>query len=364
MRNGPFALLSLLVVIGALHRSPAPAQEGVARNNTEEIAITRFRAIERAVVEVVRRVRPTTVAIYALMEVEFEGRKRFAPVSGGSGVIIDKHGYIVTNDHVAGHCDALKVVLAGGRKVPATLVARDEKGDIALLKIEGKGFPAAPLGESRKVKVGQWVIAAGNPFSLGADGEPVVTIGVVSGKGRLLGGRWVYSDSIQIDAEINPGNSGGPLFNLKGELIGINGMITPRHGLRANTGAAYAIPVDVIKAFLPHLRKGKDIEHGYSGIQLDSRPIPRGVLVQSVDANSPAREERIEMGDIILSVNGKQVNSAREYINRVSKLTAGSILSLKIRRKGRARNIRLKLTVHPARKKAEEDRGKNTKKER
>jgi len=357
MRIAIVAWLLLPSVFGALLPPPAPAQSDATASNTEEIALTRFRAIEMAVVEVVKKVRPTTVAIFALREVEFEGQKRHAPFSGGSGVIIDRSGYIVTNDHVAGHCDALRVVLAGGEKVPATLVARDEKGDIALLKIEGKDFPAAPLGDSRKVKVGEWVIAAGNPFFLGADGEPVVTIGVVSGKGRVLGGRWEYSDSIQTDAEINPGNSGGPLFNLKGELIGINGKITPRHGLRANTGAGYAIPVDVIKAFLPRLRKGKDIEHGYSGIQPAPNPTSRGVLIEYVDSDSPADEQQIEAGDIILTVNGKPVNSVREYINRVSKLTAGKTLSLKIRRKGRARNVRLKLAVNPARKKAKEDRG-------
>ncbi len=334
------------VVLGLAFLEASPAQ-----NDPDKTSITRFQAIEKAVVEVVKKIRPSTVAIFALRRVEFEGQKRLMAASGGSGVIIDRSGYIVTNDHVAGHCDALQVVLEGGRKVPAKLVATDGKGDIALLKIEGNRFPAAELGDSGKVKVGQWVLAVGNPFFLGADGEPVVTLGVVSGKNRAMSGRWEYTDSIQIDAEINPGNSGGPLFNMKGQLIGINGLISLRQGVRASSGAGYAIPVDVIKSFLPQLRKGKDIERGYSGIVLDKKPARRGVRIKEVRWGSPAARENLKEGDLILSVNGKPVNNAREYINHVSKITAGKYLSLKIRRKGRARSVRLKMEVDPARKK-------------
>ncbi|MBN2491508.1 MAG: trypsin-like peptidase domain-containing protein [Planctomycetes bacterium] len=351
-RARPLGLLPVAVALLVLAAGvPAGAQDAA-----DELAVTRFRAIERAVVEVVQKVRPATVAILALRRVEFEGNTRYAAMSGGSGVIIDPDGYIVTNDHVAGHCDALQVVLAGGRKVPAELVAKDEKGDIALLKIEGRRLPAVPLGDSGKVQVGEWVLAVGNPFFLGARGEPVVTVGVVSGKNRVLGGRWEYTDSIQIDAAINPGNSGGPLFNLKGELIGINGKIATREGVRANTGAGYAIPVDVVKSFLPRLRRGQDIERGYSGLMLDSEPVPRGVRVKAVARGSPADEQHLKEGDIILSVNGRTVNNAREYINLVSPLTAGKILTLQVNRQGRTRAVRITLAVDPARQKAAEAR--------
>jgi len=320
-----------------------------AQTDPDKTSMDRFLAIEKAVVEVVKKVRPATVAILALRTIDFDGKKRLQAYSGGSGVIIDRAGYIVTNDHVAGHCEAIQVVLEDGRKVPAKLVGKDGKGDIALLKIEGKRFPSVVLGDSSKVKVGQWVLAVGNPFFLGADGEPVVTIGVVSGKNRVLGGRWEYGDSIQIDAEINPGNSGGPLFNMKGHLIGINGKIAPRHGLRANTGAGYAIPVDVVKSFLPHMRRGKNIEHGYSGIELDRSPLSRGIRIKSVRRGSPAARGGLREGDIIHTVNGKSVNSSREYTNLVSKLTTGKILSLKVKRKGRLRSVRLKLVTDHSR---------------
>ena len=320
-----------------------------AQTEPTDMARTRFRGIEMAVVDVVQKVRKSTVAIFALRKVTFEGQSRFAAVSGGSGVIIDDDGYILTNDHVAGHCDAIQVVLQGGRKLPATLVAKDEKGDIALLKIDGKRFPAATLGDSDKVQIGQWVVAVGNPFFLGADGEPVVTIGVISGKNRMLGGRWEYADAIQIDAEINPGNSGGPLFNLKGELIGINGKIATRHGLRANTGAGYAIPIDVIKSYLPTLRRGQNIQRGYSGITLDNQSPARGVRIQKIARGSPAEKERLKEGDVILTVNGKAINNAREYANYVGPITAGKVLSLKIKREGRLRTVRLELAMDPSR---------------
>ena len=351
-------VVALALGLGFLEAIPA-------QNDPEKTSTIRFQAIEKAVIEVVKKIRPSTVAIFALRRVEFEGQKRFVAASGGSGVIVDRSGYIVTNDHVAGHCDAIQVVLEGGRKVPAKLVATDQKGDIALLKIEGNRFPAAELGDSGKVKVGQWVLAVGNPFFLGADGEPVVTLGVGSGKNRVLGGgRWEYTDSIQTDAEINPGNSGGPLFNMKGQLIGINGKIATRQGFRASSGAGYAIPVDVIKSFLPQLRKGKNIERGYSGIVLDDKPTPRGVGIKEVRRGSPADRGNIKNGDLILSVNGKPVNNTREYINLVSKMTAGKFLSLKIRRKGRARSVRLKLEVDPTRKKMDREKSGKKKKER
>lgn len=353
-------LLAYLGMAGGV----APAQ-----THADEIARGRFLGMEKAVARVVAKVRPSTVAILSLTRVEFEGRERYAPTSGGSGVIIDPSGYIVTNDHVAGHSDALLVVLQDGRKVPAELIAKDGQGDIALIKIEGHRLPAAELGDSSKVKVGDWVLAVGNPFHLATDGEPIVTLGVVSGKHRSMGGRWQYSDSIQTDAEINPGNSGGPLFNLKGELVGINGLMTSRHGLRANTGAGYAIPVDVVKSFLPRLRQGKDIERGYAGIELDNKAVSRGVRVKYVARGSPAEQERVREGDIILALGGKPVNSQREWTNRLSKFTAGKTVTLKIKRKNRSRTVRIKLTVDPrraaaAKKKNKQDKKKPNKKDR
>ncbi len=165
----------------------------------------------------------------------------------GSGFIIDKEGYIITNNHVVDGADDIKVILADGRKFDAKVVGRDPKADLALIKISSflKDLPALPLGESNKMKVGDWVVAIGNPFGL----EETVTQGIISARGRALGGG-PYEKFIQTDAPINPGNSGGPLINLDGEVIGINTAILP-----AGQGIGFAIPSNVAKKIIPKLKK-------------------------------------------------------------------------------------------------------------
>lgn len=327
----------------------APPTAAGAQSDAAAMARTRTRAIERAIIETVERARPATVAVFALKRMEHRGASRLVTVSGGSGVIIDDEGLVLTNDHVAGHCDAIEVVLLGGRRLPATLVAVDGKGDIALLDIEGKGFPSVKLGRSDEVEIGEWVLAMGNPFHLGKFGSPVVTVGVVSGKDRVLPGRWEYSGSIQTDAEINPGNSGGPLFDMKGRLIGINGKISLRNRVRANTGVGYAIPIDMIKDFLPILKQGKNIERGYSGITVGDRKEGHGAVVARVDPGSPGAARGVARDDVITRANGKAIRTARDWMNVTSPLTVGRTLSVNIRRKGRSRVVRMELEMSPAR---------------
>lgn len=342
------ALLAMLAAAPLVVSMGAAAQDDKVASRNLETARKRTHALESSIVAVAQDLRAATVAIFALSKVDHEGQTRLVRTSGGSGVIIDPKGYILSNDHVAGHCDAIEIVLLGGRRVRAELVAKDQKGDIVLLKMDGRRFPYVPLGDSDAVRVGEWVLAVGNPFFLGGTGEPVVTIGVVSAKDRVLRGVWEYAGSIQTDAEINPGNSGGPLFNMKGELIGINGKIATRQGRRSNTGAGYAIPIDLIKAYLPRLRSGKDIVRGYSGIHVHDRPVKRGVEVRAVDRGSPADRRGIEAGDVIVTVNGKAVGSAREYVNAASTLTIGKSLSLGVIRKGRKRHARIELEADPS----------------
>jgi S1-C subfamily serine protease len=196
--------------------------------------------------------------------------KAFVAVGGGSGIIVSADGEILTNDHVAGGREVgatWVVIRPGGKFEKATLVAKDPRGDIALLKLHGGGpYPYVPMADSDQVRAGDEVVALGNPFGFSKDGSPHVTVGVISAVHRYQGG---YSDAIMTDTAINPGNSGGPLLDMQGRLIGINGRIAVRFGTRANTGVGYAIPTNQIQAFMPVFRRGGVVSHGrVDGIRL------------------------------------------------------------------------------------------------
>src|SRR5438132_1629577 len=215
-------------------------------------------------VAVIDKARPTVVAIFA------RGSQ-----GGGSGVLISKDGYALTNFHVVqGSGPVMQCGLPDGVLYDAVLVGLDKVGDVALIKLlpqqEGKDFPAAVLGDSDQVKAGDWSLAMGNPFLLATDFTPTVTYGLVSGVHRYQypeasKGLLEYTDCIQVDTSINPGNSGGPLFNMEGELIGINGRISLEKRGRVNSGVGYAISINQIKNFLAHLLAGLDSDHASLG---------------------------------------------------------------------------------------------------
>lgn len=241
----------------------------------------------------------------------FDRPQSFQRQSLGSGVIISEDGYILTNNHVIKDANIIKVKLFGSKEeYEAKVVGKDSKIDIALLKIDTKqNLPYAPLGDSDALEVGDWVIAIGNPFGL----SHTVTKGIVSAKGRVIGSG-PYDDFIQTDAPINFGNSGGPLFNLKGEIVGINTAI-----ISGGQGIGFAVPINMVKAILPQLKEGR-IVRAWLGVRF--KPITKeimesfgletteGALIEEVVKNSPAEKYGLQEGDIIIEIDGKKIEDA------------------------------------------------------
>lgn len=262
----------------------------------------------------------------------------------GTGFIIDPSGYVVTNEHVIHDASGVRVRLADEREFDAEVVGRDPKLDLALLRLKGaSGLPVAPLGTSEQLRVGEHVLAVGNPFGLGH----TVTLGIVSAKARAIGAG-PYDDFIQTDASINPGNSGGPLFNWRGEVVGINTAI--RAG--AN-GIGFAIPVDALKDVLPQLREKGFVERGKLGLlfqpvtrelaaalQLDA---PRGALVAEVEQGGAAARAGIKPGDVIVDVNGVPIHHAEELRRNVARNAPGSEIEVTVVRAQKRHELRAKL---------------------
>ncbi|HWP34794.1 MAG TPA: DegQ family serine endoprotease, partial [Thermodesulfobacteriota bacterium] len=262
----------------------------------------------------------------------------------GSGFIISKDGLILTNNHVIEGADEVRVTVThdgrAEREYPAQVVGRDPKTDLALIRIAVPGdLPVVTLGDSSRVEIGEWVLAIGNPFGLGH----TVTVGIVSAKGRVLGSG-PYDDYIQTDASINPGNSGGPLFNLRGEVIGINTAI-----LATGQGIGFAIPVNVAKELLPQLREQGRVRRGWLGVHVQ-RLTPelargvgaadeRGALVTDVAAGSPAEAAGVRRGDVIVEFDGKPVGDASELPRLVAAAPVGKRASVTVVRDGQARTL-------------------------
>lgn len=236
------------------------------------------------------------------------GRREYRQRSLGSGFVIDKEGYILTNNHVVEKATTIKVKLSDEKEYDARIVGRDPKTDIALIKIDVKqSLPVAVMGDSESLQVGDWVVAIGNPFGL----EHTVTAGIVSAKGRIIGAG-PYDQFIQTDASINPGNSGGPLLNLKGEVVGINTAI-----VSGGQGIGFAIPVNVAKDMLAQLKSKGKVARGWLGVVIQKMTPEiaksfgmkesEGALVADVMDQSPADKAGIKRGDVIISYNGKTI---------------------------------------------------------
>jgi serine protease Do len=275
------------------------------------------------------------------------GEGRIRPVSQGSGFFISDDGYIVTNNHVVEGGAAFTVVMDDGKEIDAKLVGTDPKTDLALLKIEAtQKFTYVEFADEIGVRVGDWVVAIGNPFGLGG----TVTAGIVSGLGRDIGAG-PYSDFIQIDAAVNRGNSGGPAFNLKGQVVGVNTAIFSPSG--GNVGIAFAIPASTAKEVVADLRASGNVTRGYLGVRI--QPLTKeladtlgleseeGALVANVLANGPAGKAGIESGDVIVSVNGKKVDGPRQLTRRIGAIAPGETASLDVMRDGKPVKLSLKL---------------------
>jgi serine protease Do len=322
-------------------------------------------------VEIVEKILPTVVSIEAKRVVNitspfqdffedpffewfFQGKppvpkKAIRPILG-SGVIVSKDGYILTNNHIIEKAEELTVKTMDEKEYKAKIIGKDPMTDIAVIKIEGKNFPYAKLGDSDKIKVGEWVIAIGNPFYLFG----TVTVGIISAKGRknvfTRGEGAQIQNFIQTDAAINPGNSGGPLVNLKSEVIGINTAIKTAGG--GNIGIGFAIPSNMAKKVMQDLIKYKKVKRGYLGItyQKMNKELAeayglkevKGVLVQRVIEDSPAEKGGLNPEDIILEWNGKEVNF-ENFSNLVFNTEVNKRVKLKVWRKGKEITLYVKV---------------------
>lgn len=293
-------------------------------------------AAERERVAMIERVAPSVVAIFAASG---EG--------GGSGVLISPDGFALSNFHVtSGSGNFMKCGLNDGRLYDAVIVGIDPTGDVALIKLLGRSdFPAASFGDSDQVRVGDWVFAMGNPFLLATDFQPTVTAGIVSGVHRYqypAGSILEYADCIQTDASINPGNSGGPLFNARGELVGINGRGSFEKRGRVNVGAGYAISINQIRNFLDHLRGGRVVDHATLGATVRTS-FDREVLVDQILEQSSAYRRGLREGDEIVSFGGRSIGSANQFKNVLGIYPDGWKVPLVYRRAGQRREIIVEL---------------------
>jgi serine protease Do len=254
----------------------------------------------------------------------------------GSGVIIDPEGYILTNEHVIGGADKITVTLSDGRQFKGEIKGQDQRSDLAIVRINARNLPVASLGDSDNLKIGQWVVAIGNPFGFAMQNpEPTVTAGVISALHRSLGRGLAqdrdYNDLIQTDAAINPGNSGGPLVNLEGQVVGINVAIFSTSG--GYQGIGFAMPINNAKRIISRLIEGKKILYGWLGVTVQDLtddlakhfglPDKGGALVAKVLENSPAQKGGIKEGDVIKQFDNKTVNNVRELLNVVGKAEVG-----------------------------------------
>jgi serine protease Do len=268
-------------------------------------------------------------------------------MSMGSGFIIDKSGLIVTNNHVIDGAKKIKVKLSDGRSFDARLIGTDPATDVSLIKIQSdKPLPTVEFGNDRQLRVGDWVVAVGNPFGL----SNTVTAGIVSSIGRDLGGtNQPYTDFIQIDAPINRGNSGGPTFDLRGQVVGMNSMIFSPSG--GSIGIGFAIPASTVREVVAQLEAHGRVARGWLGVQIQSVTPevaaslgiadPKGAIVASVVPDSPAAKAGLRQGDVITAVNGKVIEDSQGLTRRVATLPAGTTASFTVVREGSSRTVKV-----------------------
>ncbi len=281
------------------------------------------------------------------------GRPGPAPTSLGSGFFIAEDGTIVTNHHVVQGAEEITIRTSDGRDHPADLVGSDEATDIAVLRVRGGGrFPFVTFDDNSHVRVGDWVVAVGNPFGL----DGTATAGIVSAMGRTDAGSSAYVDYMQIDAPINRGNSGGPTFDLAGNVIGVNSAIFSPTG--GNVGIGFAIPANTANGVVQQLLRGGRVSRGWIGVSIQAldedlaRSLgldePRGALVASVTPDGPAARAGVQQGDVILTFNGNRIENSRDLTQRVGATAIGATSRVEVLRNGQRRTLSLRLGERPA----------------
>lgn len=269
----------------------------------------------------------------------------------GSGFFVSQDGYVVTNNHVVEHAVDVQLVTDAGKTLEAKVIGTDPRSDLALLKVkDGGSFPYVKLADA-KPRIGDWVLAIGNPFGLGG----TVTAGIVSAQGRDIGSG-PYDDFLQIDAPINRGNSGGPTFNGNGEVVGVNTAIYSPSG--GNVGIAFAIPASTVKQVVDQLKKDGKVARGFIGVQI--QPVTsemadaiglkeaKGALVAEAQNNGPAAKAGIKRGDTITAVNGEEIKDARDLSRKIANFAPGTKTTITLYREGHSRDVTFEVGRQPA----------------
>lgn len=354
MRRTSYLLIAALITLFALSPQPVAAKQSPAD-----------------FVELARRLKPTVVNIGTEKKPKQQKRQQLRPFGNspygndpfqdfferffedqrpqtqrqkslGSGFIISADGYILTNNHVVDGADEIKVRFDNGKELKGELKGSDAKLDLALIKVSSTDkLPVAVLGDSDEIEVGEWVMAIGNPFGL----SETVTAGIVSAKGRVIGSG-PYDDFLQTDASINPGNSGGPLFNTKGEVVGINTAI-----IATGQGIGFAIPVNMAKSIISQLREKGKVTRGWIGVSI--QPVTKdladsfglaaekGALVSEIFPDSPAEKGGVKSGDIIIAFDGKEIKEMNDLPRLVAATATGKSIAVKVVRDGKEESLTL-----------------------
>lgn len=325
-------LLMVMLGLGAELWTPPLAPGAPSSGGLSSTGLRLLEEMESAITDLAERVKPAVVSIAPLASPGRPGERFRTPRGTGSGVIIDREGHIVTNNHVVSDADEVEVRFSDKSTFTARVIGKDPDSDLALIKIStDQQLPTVTLGDSNAVKVGQWALAVGNPFGL----DRTVTLGVVSGVGREDINLSRYESFIQTDSSIFPGNSGGPLFNLKGEVIGINTAI-----INSVQGIGFAIPSNMVKQVVYQLRTQGKVVRGWLGVGIQEVTAElgkkfgvkegEGVLVNEVFENDPAAAGGIQPGDIITKVNGKSVDTPKNLSRLIAGLMPGAKANIEV----------------------------------
>jgi serine protease Do len=348
----PKLLLLLLLLGGMTGCAPIPAQARVGLDSFAPLVKKVLPSVVNiAVTETVGR--DSSIQLPPELrgtpfEREFRnrfGNRREQVTGAGSGFVIDPSGIIVTNNHVVGHADQILVLFSDGSQYPARVLGFDELTDIAVIQVKAAGrLAAVSWGDSRRMEVGDWILAAGNPFGLGGS----VTAGIISARGREIGAG-PFDDFLQLDAPINPGNSGGPTFNMDGEVVGVNTAIVTPTG--ASVGIGFAIPSEIASRIVAELREKGRIDRGWLGVSVQDIAAAAGraggVAIAAVDRTGPAARAGLRVGDLVHAVNGERVDSSRGLIRTVAAIAPGQQVRMSVVRQGREMEIAVTVGRRP-----------------
>ena len=348
------AVVALLSLAACTQAEPTPTATAPSVSSPEPTATSPATSVVNlpSIADVVEQVRPAVVTIAVeLVSPDFFGRP-VRSTAAGSGVIFDERGYTLTNNHVVEGATRIQVTLADRRTLDAELVGRDPGTDLAVIDIQGDGFPTAPLGDSESLRVGDWVIAIGNALNL--EGGPTVTLGVVGARGRAIGtqgGNRLY-DMIQTDAAINPGNSGGPLLNLAGEVVGINTAI-----IESAEGIGFSVAMGTARGVAEQLVENGRVIWPYLGISVEQvtpeialeegLPLPAGAIIRFLISDGPSDKASLVPDDIIIRFAGETVETVNDLQRLRRTRSVGETVTVTILRDGQERDFQVTLEAQP-----------------